>query len=218
VEVSIKMNKKLNTIFKMNSKKKAGKKMNTETKEVKDENAQTESQQRSESEVADEENDYKTPAEKTAEPKDEKTELEIKVAELNDKLLRLYSDYDNYRKRTLKEKIELSKMASEDVIVSLLPIMDDFERAIKSMNEVDDVQSMKEGIDLIYNKFKTLLNQKGVEDLKSEGEVFNTDFHEAITNVPAETDELKGKIVEEVLKGYSLNGKVIRFAKVVVAN
>lgn len=212
------MNKKLNTIFKMNSKKKAGMKMNTETQDVKDENAQTDPQQNSASEVENEEDDYKTTDEKTSGLKDETTELEIKVAELNDKLLRLYSDYDNFRKRTLKEKIELSKMASEDIIVSLLPVMDDFERAIKSMNEVDDVQSMKEGIDLIYNKFKTLLNQKGVEELKSVGEEFNTDFHEAITNIPAETDELKGKIVEEILKGYSLKGKVIRFSKVVVAN
>jgi len=197
----------------MNSKKKAGKKMNTETKDVEEENVQPDPQQNIANEELDEVKD-----DKTKEPGDEKAELEIKVAELNDKLLRLYSEYDNYRKRTLKEKIELSKMASEDIIVSLLPIMDDFERAIKSMNEVDDVQSMKEGIDLIYNKFKTLLNQKGVEDLKSVGELFNTDYHEAITNIPAENDELKGKIVEEVLKGYSLNGKVIRFAKVVVAN
>jgi molecular chaperone GrpE len=212
------MNKKLNTIFKMNNKKKTGKKMKTETKDVIEENTQLDPKQKLSDEELGMVKDDKLTEEKIEGHKDEKAELEIKVAELNDKLLRLYSEYDNYRKRTLKEKIEMSKMASEDIIVSLLPIMDDFERAIKSMNELDDAQSMKEGIDLIYNKFKTLLNHKGMEDLKSVGETFNTDFHEAISDIPTETEEMKGKIVEEILKGYSLNGKVIRFAKVVVAN
>lgn len=143
-------------------------------------------------------------------------ELQTKTDELNDKYLRLYSEYDNYRKRTAKERIELIQTAGEDVFKSLLPVVDDFERAIKSNAETTDVKTITDGVTLIYNKFKNTLAQKGLEEMKSQGETFNTDLHEAITNIPAPSDDLKGKVVDELEKGYTLNGKVIRFAKVVI--
>lgn len=137
---------------------------------------------------------------------------------LNDKYLRLFSEFDNFRKRTLKEKIELSKTASEEIITALLPVLDDFERAIVALENQKDVKESLEGILLIYNKFLKTLQQKGLEELGSLHKTFDTDFHEAITNIPASKPELKGKVVDVIQKGYQLNGKVIRFAKVVVAN
>ena len=140
-------------------------------------------------------------------------------AELNDKYLRLYSDFDNFRKRTLKEKIEHSKYASSDIIIKLLPVLDDFERAIKAFDGSSDAgQALKDGMILIFNKFLTTLTQQGLQPMRTTGEQFDTDFHEAITNIPAPTPEQKGKIVDEVEKGYLLNGKVIRYAKVVVGS
>jgi molecular chaperone GrpE len=144
---------------------------------------------------------------------------ESQYSDLNDKYLRLYSDFDNFRKRTLKEKIEQSKYASADIIIKLLPVLDDFERAIKAFDGTSEAgQAQKDGMVLIYNKFRTILNQQGLEPMRTAGESFNTDFHEAITNIPAPAPELKGKIVDEVEKGYLLNGKVIRYAKVVVGS
>ena len=145
-------------------------------------------------------------------------ELQSKVDELNDKYLRLYSEFDNYRKRTAKERIELIQTAGEDVFKSLLPVVDDFERAIKSTTETTDAKTIADGVQLIYNKLKNTLTQKGLEEMKSVGEVFNADVHEAITNIPAPSEEMKGKVVDEVEKGYTLNGKIIRFAKVVIGN
>ena len=145
-------------------------------------------------------------------------ELQAKNAELNDKYLRLYSDFDNFRKRTAKEKSELILSGGEDVFKSMLPVMDDFERAIKSTTDTTDVKTIIEGINLIFNKFKNSLNQKGLAEMKSIGEVFNTDLHEAITNIPAPSEDMKGKVIDELEKGYTLNGKVIRFAKVVIGN
>lgn len=144
--------------------------------------------------------------------------LKGKLAELNDKYTRLYSEFDNFRKRTAKEKKEIMDAGGEDVFKSMLPVIDDFERAIKSNAEATDLKAINDGINLIYNKFKTTLNQKGLTEMKSIGETFNPDIHEAITNVPAPSDELKGKVVDELEKGYTLNGKIIRFAKVVIGN
>lgn len=140
-----------------------------------------------------------------------------KYNELNDKYLRLYSDFDNYRKRVIKEKVEMSKTASEDVISSLLVILDDFERALGALEETDE-DPMKEGVILIYNKFKNLLIQKGLADIDAMGETFDTDVHEAVANVPAPSKDMVNTIIDVTQKGYTLNGKVIRFAKVVVAN
>jgi molecular chaperone GrpE len=197
-------------MLKMN-KKKSTKEIDPDNKEelVKDEEItqpDIESQEQSEK-----------PSEEKIEEKKEPT-IEEKFNDANDKFLRLHAEFDNYRKRTIKERIEFSKMASEDIIKSFLPVFDDLERALKSMDTVTDVKTISEGVTLIYNKFKNILTQKGLEEIKTDDGIFNTDYHEAIANVPAETEEIKGKIIDVVEKGYLLNGKVIRFAKVVVAN
>lgn len=143
-------------------------------------------------------------------------EMGAKLAELNDKHIRLQAEFDNYRKRTLNEKIELMKSGGEDVLVSLLPVMDNFERAMKATSETNEIQAVKEGIDLIYNAFKDYLNKKGVKEIEAKEKEFDTDFHEALTKIPVTDDALKGKVVDVIEKGYLLNEKVIRFAKVVV--
>ncbi|MCL4816224.1 MAG: nucleotide exchange factor GrpE [Flavobacteriales bacterium] len=151
-----------------------------------------------------------------AKNKDEKEDLQKKAEELNDKYLRLYSDFDNYRKRTQREKVELIKFAGEEIISALLPVIDDFDRAIKNMNENADFNSIKEGIELIHNKFLSILKSKGLENIEdSRGKELNVEMHEAITQIEAPSHELKGKIVDELEKGYKLNGKVIRYTKVV---
>ena len=138
------------------------------------------------------------------------------VAELKDKLLRLYSEFENYKKRTFKERVELSKTAGVEMIIALLPLLDDFDRALKSIDNTTDINSLKDGVILIQSKFKNILSQKGLEEMTSTGTVFNTDLHDAITNATAPSEEMKGKVMDEVEKGYLLNGKVIRHAKVVV--
>ena len=137
---------------------------------------------------------------------------------LNDKYLRLYSEFDNYRKRTLKERSDLLKNASEEMVAQLLPVLDDFERALQALDMPSNKngESHKEGMSLIYNKLRGLLVQKGLEPIEAIGSVFDVDYHDAVTNIPAPSDDLKGKVVDEVEKGYMLNGKVIRFSKVIV--
>ncbi len=150
------------------------------------------------------------------EKKEEKTEsFEEKFNELNDKYLRLYSEYDNYRKRTANEKVDLIKTAAEGTIVALLPILDDFERALPTMENLED-KANYEGVMLIYNKLKRTLEQKGLEEIKAVGEPFNTDEHEALTQIPATDEGQKDKVIDVIQKGYKLNGKVIRYARVVV--
>ena len=146
-------------------------------------------------------------------------ELEIKVKEATDKYLRLYSEFDNFRKRTQKEKIELYKTAGEDVITAILPVIDDFERAFKAMEESEDIDGLKDGVKLIHDKLLAILKQKGLEEVESSiGKDFDVEYHEAITQIPAPSDKEKGKILDEVEKGYHLNGKVIRYPKVVVGH
>jgi len=150
---------------------------------------------------------------------DRTEELEQDVAQWNDKYLRLYSEFDNYRKRSLKERIELSKSAASELITALLPVLDDFERALDAMETDEDKENaIIDGINLVYNKLKNILSQQGLERMKVLGEEFNTDFHEAMTNIPALKPELKGKVVDVIQNGYLLNGKVIRYAKVVVGS
>jgi len=145
-------------------------------------------------------------------------EYQLKVNELNDKYLRLYSEFDNFRKRTLREKIDLSRTASEDVIKELLPVLDDFDRATSAMQATDQIEAVKEGVQLIHSKMKAVFASKGLQEIKSIGEEFNTDFHEAITSIPAPSEELKNKVVDEIQKGYMLHDKVIRFSKVVTGS
>lgn len=143
-------------------------------------------------------------------------ELEEKNKELQDKYLRLSAEFDNYRKRTLKEKMEMTKSAGEGLLLNILPVVDDFERAVKNISDAKDVEPVKEGIYLIYNKFKDFLTQNGVKEIETESKEFNLDLHEAVTKIPAPAEELKGKIVDVIKKGYLLNDKVIRYSKVVV--
>jgi len=153
--------------------------------------------------------------EEEKEKKEEKTDKE-KLAELQDKYLRLNAEYDNYRKRTLKEKMELTKTAGEDILKGLLPVMDDFERALQSIDDAGDNQAVKDGVQLIYNKFKEFLKQQGVQEIEAQDMDFDTDKHEAISKIPAQEEDQKGKVVDVVQKGYYLNEKVLRYAKVVV--
>jgi len=141
---------------------------------------------------------------------------EIEYKELNDKYIRLFSEFDNFRKRTAKEKIELRMTAGGDVIKELLPILDDFDRAAKFNNESDDIVAIKEGFNLIHHKIDKNLATKGLKQMVALGETFDVNFHEALTQIPAPTEDLKGKVVDVIDKGYLLNDKVLRFAKVVV--
>jgi len=147
---------------------------------------------------------------------DEIEELGTKLQEINDKYMRLSAEFDNYRKRTLKEKMELTKSAGEKILLNVLPVMDNFERALKSVDESNDIDGVKEGIHLIYTNFKDFMTQQGVKEIEAVNLDFDTDTHEAITKIPAPSEELKGKVVDCVEKGYFLNDKVIRFSKVVV--
>ncbi|QZE13254.1 nucleotide exchange factor GrpE [Halosquirtibacter laminarini] len=180
-----------------------------EQEEIKDINAEETQQEENITEEGQEEN---TTEETTEEPKSESLLLE----EQKDKYMRLSAEFDNYRRRTLKEKMELTKSAGEKVIVDILPVVDDVERAISAMVVTEDNKSIKEGVDLIHNKLKEFLKKNGVQELGQTGDDFDTDNHEALTKIPAPTKELKGKVVDVIQKGYTLNDKVIRFAKVVI--
>ncbi len=142
--------------------------------------------------------------------------LKAEKAELNDRFLRLFSEFDNYKKRVSKEKLDLIATASEKVLVSLLPVIDDFERAIAANEKADNIDSIKEGFNLIYNKLLQMMKRFDVEEIQAKGEEFNTDFHEAVTHFPAQKEEDKGKVIDVTEKGYKLKDKVIRYAKVVV--
>lgn len=139
------------------------------------------------------------------------------IEEQKDKYLRLSAEFDNYRKRTLKEKAELIKNGGEKAISAILPILDDLERALQNMQKADDVKAVYEGIDLIYQKFLKGLSQEGLQKMEPVGEAFDTDYHEAVALVPAPSEDQKGKVLDCVQTGYKLNDKVIRHAKVVVA-
>ena len=181
---------------------------------AKDKRDITPDKENEEGKKAQEEQKTEQPAE--GNDKKEVEALQEKLQEMNDRYLRLSAEFDNYRKRTLKEKMELTKSAGEQILCNILPVVDNFERALKSMETAKDVEALKEGVDLIYINFKDFLYQNGVKEIETRDADFNTDVHEAVTLVPAPTPELKGKVLECVQKGYFLNDKVMRFAKVVV--
>lgn len=142
--------------------------------------------------------------------------LEADLAEAKDKYLRLYSEFDNFRRRTSKEKVELISAANEQLMLALLPVADDMERSKANQASIEDIQLLKDGVNLIFHKFLKTLEQKGLKPLEVVGQVFNPDLHEAITQIPAPSEDLKGKIVDEIEKGFFLNDKLIRVAKVVI--
>ncbi|MFZ4860600.1 nucleotide exchange factor GrpE [Sphingobacterium sp. Mn56C] len=142
--------------------------------------------------------------------------LTAQLAEANDKYARLAAEFDNYRKRTSKERVELIQTAGQAVIAKLLPVLDDFDRALHVMASSQDVESVKQGVELISNKFRKVLENEGLKEMQVVGEPFDADFQEAITAIPAPTEDLKNKVIDVLEKGYSLNDKVIRFAKVVI--
>ncbi len=143
-------------------------------------------------------------------------ELSAKLEELSDKHLRLQAEFDNFRRRTIKEKAELIKSGGESVLVNILPVVDDFERALDSLKNIPDEDTGKQGTKLIYNKFIDFLKQNNIKEIEAKNQDFDVDLHEAITKIPAPDETLKGKVVDVVQKGYLLNDKVIRFAKVVI--
>jgi len=164
-------------------------------------------------------NEMDTQAEETSEEHvNEPVELtaEDKYLELNERFLRLHADFDNFRKRSRKEHLETIDNANAQLLRDLLPILDDFERAIANNEGAVDIESVKEGFKLIHSKTLSLLNSKGLKVMEAKGEKFDSDLHEAIANIPAPEDNLKGKVVDDVEKGYFLNEKVLRYAKVVV--
>jgi len=142
--------------------------------------------------------------------------VEEKLAEMQDRYIRLSAEFDNYRKRTLREKMDMSKYAGENLLLGIIPLMDDFERALKHMDSSADCISLKDGIDIIYGKFSDFLKQNGVKEIESLNSIFNVDLHEAVAKVPVEEADKKGKVVDVVLKGYYLQDKVLRHSKVVV--
>ena len=150
------------------------------------------------------------------EPSEEIVKLKAEIAALNDKILRNAAEFDNYKKRTLKEKKDLLKYGSESVLLNILNIVDDLDRARISISEASDIEAVREGIDLIYNKFIEYIGQQGIKEIEALNLDFNTDFHEAVTRFPATSEEMKGKNMDVIQKGYMLHDKVIRFAKVVV--
>lgn len=148
----------------------------------------------------------------------ESEKLQAEINEAKDKYVRLYAEFDNFKRRTTKERIDLLQSAGKDIIAELIPVIDDFERALKSMETATDIKAVIEGVNLVNHKLKNILQQKGLKEMQSKGEPFNADLHEAITSTPAPSSDLKGKVVDELEKGYFLNDKVIRFAKVVVGS
>ena len=192
----------------------------TDNKETKDKEVTEAEEQSDASAVADKVKKQEAAEAETGEATDkvmaDTAKLSEKLSEMQDKYLRLSAEFDNYRKRTLREKIELSKFAGENILTAILPFMDDFERALKHMEVSDNSNAVREGINLIYQKLTEFLKQNGVKEIDCTNGTFNVDLHEAVGMVPLGEDNQKGKVIEVVLKGYYLNDKVIRHSKVLV--
>ncbi|MFY7667988.1 MAG: nucleotide exchange factor GrpE [Crocinitomicaceae bacterium] len=182
--------------------------MSTENEELKDElNSREEQNENSEPQIANQDQQEKQNSEPTAEEK---------YAELNDRFIRLYAEFENFRRRSNKERLDVISSANAGLLKDLLPVLDDFERAITNNDQVTDIEIVKEGFGLIQNKFKSILDSKGLKEMNAKGEPFDSELHEAIANIPVSEDNQKGKVIDDIEKGYYLNDKVIRFAKVVV--
>ena len=190
-----------------NNKKKQNDEAKATQQEIQDQEALNAEQQASENENTEQENPEKRIAELEAELEHQKKEYAFKLAE-----------FDNYRKRTLNEKAELIKNGAERAMRELLPVVDDLERALDAINKGGDLDSLKEGVDLIYNKFVKYLESQHVIAIESTGKDFDTDVHEAVTMFPASDPSMKGKVIDTAVKGYMINDKVLRYAKVVVGN
>jgi molecular chaperone GrpE len=202
--------------FGINRRKMAKEKVNKETEVTEDEVKESTVIQE---ETTSNEEDVKADKKKKSKKDKKETlieELEEKLLDLQDKHLRLQAEFDNFRRRTLKEKADLIKSGGESVLINILPVIDDFERALDSLKELADEDAGKQGTALIYNKFQEFLKQNNVKEIDSLHQDFDVDLHEALTKIPAPSEELKGKVVDVLSKGYCLNEKVIRFAKVVI--
>jgi molecular chaperone GrpE len=165
--------------------------------------------------IVDSENEAQTTPENEATPLSELDQLKVDLADQKDKYLRLMAEFENFKRRTAKERIDLIQTAGKDVIVSLLDVLDDCDRAEKQLTSSEDIATQKEGIQLVFNKIRSTMQAKGLVAMESVDKEFNVELHEAITEIPV-PDAMKGKVVDEVTKGYFLNDKIIRFAKVVV--
>lgn len=182
---------------------------NIDQKEILDENGSSDESLINETETADAEAKSETAL-------TEEEKLKAEATDWQNKYLRLYAEFDNFKRRTSKERLELLQMAGKDVISDLLPVLDDFERAQKSVETATDIEAVAEGIKLVHHKLKNILAQKGLKEMKSVGAEFDADIHEGITNIPAPSEDMKGKVLDELEKGYYLHDKVIRFAKVII--
>lgn len=202
----------------MSKKNKSGKTESKDQQQVKEEQQPEVNQQQP---AADAENEtsgsQENPAEESA-LEQKLAEADAKVAELQDKYLRQMAEFDNYRKRTIREKADLIKTASEDIVKKVLPVIDDLERAIENNRKSEDVNAIREGFELIYNKFYHILEAEGLKKIPAKDQAFDTDFHEAIAMIPAADETAKGKVIDCTRDGYTLNDKVIRISQVVVAN
>ena len=201
------------------SKKKTSKKQADKTEqpdvEAVEQNEDVQEETNNQNESADKDSSEEESADKKTETAQEPS-LEEQIQAEKDKYLRLYAEFENFRRRTAKEKLELISGASGDVIKEIIPVIDDMERAIESNKTSEDVETVKEGFELVYNKLLRTLKSKGLQEMDSKDNEFDTDKHEAITKIPAPSEEQKGKVVDVIEKGYYLNDKVIRYAKVVI--
>lgn len=197
---------------------KAAKKAKYKTDEVKDAMASDDNngEEQSEDEMAEAQETLKAAEEKYNELQDSLKEAEEKTRDLHDKYLRLSAEFDNYRKRTVREKAELIKTASEDILMKIIPVLDDLERGIQVVENAKDIESVKQGMFLIYNRFRDFLSQNGISEIEAMHQEFNTDVHEAVSKMPAQDENLKGKVLDVVQKGYLLHEKVLRYSKVVI--
>ncbi len=203
LELSLSLAKRFNLVDMKNKQTEE----NTENHEVNNQSDSTEVNQQETTEQIESVEETEIPVEPT---------WEEKFLEMNDRYVRLYAEFDNFRRRTQKERIELMATANAGILKDLIPVLDDFERAITYNETASEIDSVKEGFGLIHSKYKSILESKGLKPMESKGQPFDSELHEAIANIPAPSDDLKGKIVDDVEKGYLLNDKVVRFAKVVV--